>query len=130
MLIRPYTEADFEGIKTVIQSIQTTECWPHYYPSGWDEKRIREEFNPIGRYKNPLFLVADNAKIVGLVAGHDLMPFIENETSHLEQAFREHNLFRRNVYYQRDIIVHSDHQRSPVGIKLFNELKRHATRTG
>jgi len=46
-MIRPYTFEDFSGIKDVIDSVIKNECWPHYYPDGWDEERIKQEFNPL-----------------------------------------------------------------------------------
>jgi len=130
MLIRPYSEGDFEGIKKVIQNIQSEECWPHYYPNGWDEERIRQEFNPVLNYKHPLFLVSEeNHEITGLIAGHDLESFVDNEISHLKNKFHEFDLLSE-TFYQRDIIVDKKHQRGTLGLRLFRELQKHASESG
>lgn len=129
-MIRPYTFKDFNGIKKVIDSVIKNECWPHYYPNGWDEERIKQEFNPMYNYNDSIFLVSDNEKITGLIAGHDLGSFIDNEIPHLRDRFDELGLYRSKVFYQRDIIIHKDHQRGTLGLKLFKIIQRHALRRG
>ena len=47
MTIRPYTKEDLKEIVKVINSVATEEHWPHYYPNGWDEERVRNEFRPM-----------------------------------------------------------------------------------
>lgn len=130
-IIRPYTEKDFEGIKKVIQSAQTEKCWAlHYFPEGWDDERIRKEFDPMKDYKDPLFLVSEeDSTITGLIAGHDLESFVDNEISYLRSAFRE-ELENSKIYYQRDLIVHKDWQRGFLGFKLFKKLVEHAENFG
>jgi len=131
MLIRSYTENDFEGIVRVIHSCQTEECWPHYYPNGWDEDRIRAEFRPMKEYRNPVFLVSESDnKVTGLIAGHDSNSFVDNEIPHLKEKFAERGLYSDSVFYQREIIITRDHQKGTVGLRLFRAMKQLATEKG
>ena len=131
MGIRQYSEKDFDGIVQLIQSIQKTDCWPIVYPSGWDEKRIKEEFEPMRNYHDPLFLVSESEEgITGLIAGHDLKSFIIDEVPHLDHKFREFNSICNAVFYQRDIMIHPAHQKGFSGLRLFQALRRHALSIG
>lgn len=127
-MIRPYTFKDFAGIKEVIDSVIKGECWPHYYPDGWNEERIKQEFNPIYNYNDSIFLVSNNEKITGLIAGHDLDSFIDNEIPHLKEKFKNLELYNDKVFYQRDIIIHNTYQRGILGLELFKLMQRHALR--
>jgi GNAT superfamily N-acetyltransferase len=129
MNLRPYNpKKDFEGVKEVIQSAQTKECWPYYYPNGWDDKRIWQEFDPVENYRHSIFLVSEeNGKITGLIAGHDLNSFINNEVPHLRSRF---NQGFRDAFYQRDIIIHPDFQNRVVGFRLFRAMQKHAKKKG
>ena len=110
MIIRPYTEADFEGIKRVIHSIQTEECWPHYYPKGENSTKIRNEFEPMRSYKDSIFLVSEaKGQITGLIAGHDLDSFIEHEIPHLKTQLDEQGLYKSNTFFQQNIIIHKSY---------------------
>ena len=131
MIIRPYSEDDFRGIVALVHSIQDTESWPIVYPGGWDKERIKQEFDPMKEYKDSLFLVSESQGIItGLIAGHDLEPFISNEMLHLTNKFKELGLTNSKFFYQRDIMIHKDFQRGFLGFRLFNELKKHAIEKG
>lgn len=126
-MIRKYDEKDFEGIIKIIQSNQNDECWLNYYPNGWEVNKIKEEFEPLNRYNNPIFLVSEiNKELTGLIAGHDLEPFIENEIPHLKDLFDEFKLSGNSSFYQRDLIVHKNNQKGTSAIRLFNALREHA----
>ena len=130
-MIRPYEGSDFEGIKQVINSVAAIPPWPHYYPGGWSDAKIKQEFEPLAMHRDPLFLVSEeDGKITGLVAGHDFVSFVDNEISHLRQRFMGVNLMDVAAFYLRDIIVHATHQRSIVASKLEKQLKAHALRNG
>ena len=102
MVIRQYTKKDFKGLTKVIKSVQSEECWPHYYPNGWNKARIQEEFKPLNNYIDPIFLVSDlGGQITGLIAGHDLDSFIDCELPHLKNRFNDLNLFKKRSFYQR-----------------------------
>ncbi len=131
MIIRPYTEADFQGIAKVIHICQTEECWPHYYPNGWNDKKIRSEFSPLKCYKHPIFLVSEaKGEVTGLIAGHDLDLFIDFEIPHLKRRFDELGLYNANAFYQRDIIIAKAHQKGTLGLRLFRAMQQHASETG
>ncbi|MCK5630140.1 MAG: hypothetical protein KAI26_05965 [Nanoarchaeota archaeon] len=131
MIIRSYTESDFEGIKQVIHSVQTEECWPFYYPNGWDNRKILSEFNPLKNCRDSIFLVSEaEGQITGLIAGHDLDSFIEQEIPHLRAQFDELGIYQTKAFYQRDIILHKIHQRGTLGLRLFRDLQKHASETG
>jgi len=124
MIIREYKESDFPEIMRVIQATDKTDCWPKVFPYGWSEGRIREEFAPMKDYKDSCFFISeDNGRLTGLIAGHELLSFVENEVPHLRERFQEDiNL----DYYQRDIIVHPNFQRGWVGLKLFRKMVEYA----
>lgn len=127
MKIRPYSEKDFDGIVQLVQNLQKTDCWPIVYPEGWNEKRIKEEFEPMHHYRDSLFLVSESEEgITGLIAGHSLKFFISEEVPHLEDKFREFNSTCNTVFYQRDIMIHPAHQRGLTGFRLFKALMHHA----
>jgi GNAT superfamily N-acetyltransferase len=131
MKIRDYGEGDFDGIRKVVDRVDQTYVWPVCHPKGWDEARIREEFDPIWGYKDPLFLVAEyRSQIVGLIAGHDLVTFIEQEIPHLKDQFLARNQFNKGVYYQRDIIVTPESWGKEVAFSLFDGLRRKTVRRG
>ena len=131
MTIRPYTKEDLKEIVRVINSILTEECWPHYYPNKWDEERVRSEFRPMNGYKDPMFLVSEaDGQITGLIAGHDLDSFIETEIPHLRPRINEFGLCGSRAFYQRDIIIDPANQRGFLGLRLFLDLRKHASETG
>lgn len=128
MSIRPYEDTDFKGIVDVVQAIQITDCWPKVYPEGWDENRIKFEFEPIKDYHNPLFLVSEQGKrITGLIAGHSLGDFIIKEVKHLSDEFFNRQIKLKEIpFYQRDILVHPDFQNGFVGLRLFKAMEKFA----
>ena len=78
-----------------------------------------------------MFLVSETDKqITGLIAGHDLNPFIETEIPHLRPRFNEFGLCGSRVFYQRDIIIYPANQRGFLGLRLFRDLRKHASETG
>ena len=106
MVIRPYESKDFEGIVDVIKATQMIDCWSKVYPEGWNEERIKFEFDPIKNYHNPLFLVSEQeGKIAGLIAGHGLGDFITYETKHLSDEFNRQIKLGEIPFYQRDILL-------------------------
>ena len=129
MEIRAYEPEDFEGIAKVIASTQVINCWPKVFPNGWSRERIEEEFAPVINrdYANSVFLVAEqNGELVGLIAGHDLVHFIENEIPHLKEQLAQ----LLPSYYQRDIIITPEAQRGTLGLRLFKALKERAKKLG
>lgn len=131
MIIRPYAEEDFEGIKEVIHSVQSSECWPHYYPKGWGSGRIKVELEPMQEYKDPAIFVSEvKGRITGFISGHDLESFIEDEIPHLKSEFAKHGFVRHDVFYQRNLIIHSEHQKGFAGWRLFVNLYEHAIDKG
>lgn len=126
MRIRAYEEKDFPGIVEVIRETQVIDCWPKVFPNGWDEKRVREEFSPLMGYKDSLFLVAEDNDVVGLIAAHSLIPFVQLEIPHLQKKFVNLPL----SYYQRDLILAPRVQRGFLGLRLFNEMRRFAVDKG
>ena len=129
MIIRNYSDSDFSGVVKVIRAVQVLGCWPEVFPGGWNEERIKKEFAPLKRAGDSLFLVAEASEgVVGLIAGQNLRQFIDDDVPHLIWGFESRRL--SDAYYQRDIIVSPQFQRSGIGLRLFNAMKKFALERG
>jgi hypothetical protein len=97
--------------------------WPQVYPEGWNLDRITTEFSPLKKYDAARFLVAEiDGEIKGLIAGHPLKLFLDNEISHLKGRFEN----EEESYYQRDIILDPTVRGGHLAHALFDELKNFA----
>ena len=53
-----YLPTFFGGVVDVIRSVEKTDCWPHYFPDGWNRARIVDELSPIKDYRDDIFCLA------------------------------------------------------------------------
>ncbi len=125
--IRKYNPADEKRIVEIFEVGTRLEPWPQIYPGGWDYDRIVFEFLPLDRYKDALFLVGEvDGVVMGMIAGHPLKLFLENEITHMKGLFEN----VEESFYQRDIMLDPNIRHGHLAHQLFNELKRFAVSEG